>query len=296
MPFEVTREESAPAAIGRVASELAASALAHLDRIGEDPVGAVHEARRNIRSLRALVRLLRGALGEERYAPASAALRDAAHALSPRRDAHVVLGAFDTIAAKLPDELRGEADRLRAALARATDCAEPIDRQASAASARIGGFVESLGAWSAPPAGFEDAAAEGLRRCARRARRRYRDARAEPTPERLHELRKHCKDVREQLRILLPLKPGRFASLSATYDAACDRLGEERDLHLLGQTLATIPESEARRARAEVAEAARLRRVEMTVRGLREAHEATRSSPRELADIVRARWADASVG
>ncbi len=298
MAFEVGRGEAAGAALERVARELARSALDHLARAGEDPVGAVHEARRNIRSLRALLRLLRGPLGEERYAQEAAILRDAARLLSPQRDAHVVMGLFDRLIEELPEPERIAAAPLRDRITRHMDRGRTVAEQAAEAATLVAAFEGSLSEWAGALAGAEDAASDGIRSCARRARRRWREAAEDPLPERLHELRKRCKDVREQLRILRPLKPGPLGKLERRYGRACDRLGEGRDLHLLGETLCAVareaPESAG--AVARVVQIAAARRAELIGPGLRKARSATRSSPRKLAGVVRERWDGAGVG
>ena len=57
------------------------------------PGGSVHGARRRIKQLRSLLRLLRPALGEERFREASIALRDAANALAGHRRAEALVAA-----------------------------------------------------------------------------------------------------------------------------------------------------------------------------------------------------------
>ncbi|MCW3057232.1 MAG: domain containing protein, partial [Solirubrobacterales bacterium] len=66
---------------------------------------AVHEIRKALKRLRALVRLLRHELGEEAFARESAALRDAGRRLAGARDAEVLLDTLDSLLERHPGRL-----------------------------------------------------------------------------------------------------------------------------------------------------------------------------------------------
>src|SRR5262245_61916811 len=68
---------------------------------GEQPLpdAAVHNARKQLKKARADLRLLRTALGSQRYAYENTALRDAARPLTTVRDARVLLDTLDTLGA-----------------------------------------------------------------------------------------------------------------------------------------------------------------------------------------------------
>src|ERR671911_3201873 len=60
------------------------------------PSEAVHEARKDTKKLRALLRLVRYDIGEKAYRRESAAFRDAARELAGARDADVMITTLDT--------------------------------------------------------------------------------------------------------------------------------------------------------------------------------------------------------
>ena len=66
----------------------------------------MHEARKDMKKLRALLRLARGELGEEIFGRENACFRDAARELAGTRDADVMLETLDAL--DLPAGLGGE--------------------------------------------------------------------------------------------------------------------------------------------------------------------------------------------
>src|SRR5918997_4732474 len=76
---------------------------------------AVHEARKDMKKLRALLRLVRGDLGDRVYRRENQCFRDTARELSGMRDADVMLATLGDLEARY-GELPGAAGRLRQAL------------------------------------------------------------------------------------------------------------------------------------------------------------------------------------
>ena len=88
--FEVRPGESVLHAVRRIARHEIDDMLMHL-RAGPRRHEAVHEARKSSKKLRALVRLMRDAIGEKRYRRENTTLRDAVRPLAAMRDAEVPL-------------------------------------------------------------------------------------------------------------------------------------------------------------------------------------------------------------
>src|SRR4051794_8517044 len=63
---------------------------------------SVHEARKHIKKVRALIRLLRPAMGDAFYKRENAALRKAARKMSPIRDAQVRVQTIEKLMARSP--------------------------------------------------------------------------------------------------------------------------------------------------------------------------------------------------
>lgn len=99
--------ESLAEALPRMALGQVDLALELLAR--EDPAttaDTVHETRKALKRLRALLRLLEHQLGSDEYARDSDALRNIAQRLSSARDAEVMLATLDALTARHPRKLR----------------------------------------------------------------------------------------------------------------------------------------------------------------------------------------------
>ena len=193
--------EHVPDGIRRIARGQLVDGHAQLaDASGRDLGEAVHETRKRLKRLRALVRLSRDAIGDEAYERENTAFRMAGRRLSGARDAQVLLETLDAIGERFADELpeRVTADlraHLRDEHERAQTQLRENDSDTTAVLQTLTDAVARTPAWT-----FEDdddfaALAPGLRRVYARGRKRMRAARRDPGPENLHEWRKRVKDL-----------------------------------------------------------------------------------------------------
>ena len=96
--YRLKADESLPDAIGRVARGRIDHALDELrGKSGSTPEEAVHEARKDMKKLRALLRLVYAELGKEAFARENACFRDAARELAGARDADVMLATLKAL-------------------------------------------------------------------------------------------------------------------------------------------------------------------------------------------------------
>lgn len=193
------------------------------------PEEAVHEARKDMKKLRALLRLARGELGEDVYARENACFRDAARELAGTRDADVMLETLDALA--LPSGLGGE---LRKAIQAERDGAPPDGRVAAArsAAAMLREARKRVDEWPLERDTF-DALGEGLERTYRRGRRALRAAQEEPTAEALHDWRKRVKDLWYHQTLLRDLWPPVMRAAGDDAHELSDRLGDDHDIVVL---------------------------------------------------------------
>ena len=303
----------------RLGDGLRRIALAQLDvaieALQEDgaersPEQRVHEARKALKRLRALTRLLRVRLGEIAYERESAALRDAGKRLAPARDAAVLLSTLDALLERQPRKLasgRGVRN-LRAQLKAERDGA--AERALADDATRSGALQElqvlrvRVGDWELSDASDVEALAPALGELYDKGRRRMRRARRvkrDRSGRKLHEWRKRVKDLRyaaeiaqrnverKRLRNPLGVKPGkrkrksRIAREQAEYlrvlakraDDLGELLGEEHDLAVLaGRVRAESKRGEAavlgRRSRRALLKAIAKRRARLRKRALRD--------------------------
>jgi CHAD domain-containing protein len=194
------------------------------------PEEAVHGARKDMKKLRALLRLVRGELGEQRFARENACFRDAARELAGARDADVMVETLGSL--ELPAGLGWELRKVIQA-SRERDGAG-ADREAATrdAIAILKEARKRVGDWPLEDDSFE-ALAGGLRRTYRRGRRDFKAARAEPSVEALHEWRKRVKDLWYHQTLLRRLWPPVMTAVGDEAHELSDRLGDDHDLAVL---------------------------------------------------------------
>src|SRR4051794_31867359 len=90
--------EPGAADVGRILRKQVGKALEALNTDGPLADEVVHDARKRLKKARALLRLLREALGPRIYRRENACLRDAGRPLTEVRDAKVLVDTFDELA------------------------------------------------------------------------------------------------------------------------------------------------------------------------------------------------------
>jgi CHAD domain-containing protein len=204
----------------------------------------VHEVRKAVKRVRALLRVLRGELGRKRYARENSTLRDCARRLAGARDAEVMVATLDGLLKRRPEAFAGSPGvaALRAQLL--------AEREAAAAGgigdAQVRGAVaEELRAvrrrmkrWKPRTRGFK-AVAPGLERLYREGRGGLRtagkDGGGRRNEEALHSWRKRVKDLRYAAETLDRGEKShrRVRRVAREADRLGEMLGEEHDLALL---------------------------------------------------------------
>jgi CHAD domain-containing protein len=217
--------------------------LERLAGVGEDePAAAIHGTRKDLKKLRALLRLVRAELGAELFAAENRRYRDAARLLSGSRDAQIKLETLvalrRTAGDELPaaetalweSELEAERDAATAALG-AEDAGRIGEALAAIASGR-----EAIGAWPLEHEGWE-LVGPGLRRAYRDGRKGMKRVRKEPTAENVHAWRKRVKDLWYQLRLLEQAWPAPLAATAEQAHELTELLGDHHDLAVLAEDL-----------------------------------------------------------
>lgn len=232
-----TASAAALAAVGR--RELASLG----DVLGAaKPGDSVHGARRRIKQLRSLLRLLRRCLDDAAFAGTDGALRAAADALAGHRRAEALVAAAGKLEAGMNHDgfWRGVADAHRAAHAAEGDPAAALAEARAAIAAAAG----QLGYASLRP-GSDAAIAEAFLATYAKARKRLRCALRSGDATRLHEARKVVIHHLHQLSLLLPRRARRRNALEGLREI----LGDLNDLDELEQLApdATVSARDRRR-------------------------------------------------
>jgi CHAD domain-containing protein len=243
--YRLEPNEDVRAGILRTGREQLDTALhAFNDEISDDPVEAVHTARKAIKKERSLLRLTRGALPAKRRRAENAALRRAARGLSDARDAEVMVQTLDQLsqrfAGQLPEStfaavrepLERARDAHRAQLADSARVPQAAG-QLTGARARIDGWQLRSGGWAA--------LGPGLERSYRRGRQAMRDAERQRSAERMHAWRKRVKDLWYQERFLAPVGGPAIRGQAKDLQRLSDLLGDHHDLVVLRRRLTDEP-------------------------------------------------------
>ena len=236
--FKLKRKESEAEGIRRVAHERIEEATTLLRDERGDPVEAVHRARKEMKKLRATLKLVRPRLGDKTYRRENRRFRDAGRTLSEVRDAQIRAETVDKLAERFGDDPppRGWW-ALRAVIVGESGAddseLEPLRERTAAEIEHGDARIER---WPLDSGGFA-LLRPGLKRSYRRARKCSRDARDDPSDARLHEWRKRSKDLWYQLRLVRRSWPEVIGATADEAHELSDRLGDDHDLVVLAAHL-----------------------------------------------------------
>jgi CHAD domain-containing protein len=292
--FSLVAEETVPDGVRRIARGQIEAAVDVLSADG-DRESAVHEARKSIKRTRTLLRLARADLDPGTYGFENDTLRNIARRLAVARDSQVMVETLESVSKRFAEEmpleqLEGLRSRLVAEHEEAQRRLEADQLLLDSAIRRLEATRARVPAWTFAHEDFR-ALAPGLRRIHRRGRRAGKDARSEPSPENLHELRKRAKDLWHATQVLRNAGPSRLRKLRRGAHELSDLLGEDHDLALLRTT--------ALRHRRELADPAALaallgvidrRRSQLERRALARADRLYATKPKALVRSVERRW------
>jgi CHAD domain-containing protein len=238
MSYEFGVEEPVRGAILRTAREQLDHAVSQLSEgINEDPVKAIHDARKAIKKERSLLRLTSAAMPARQRRRENAVLREAGRRLSGARDADVMIASVESLSERFSGQLP------------ATTFAALREHLESRRSAQSGGSllddraVGELGSvrvrvddWEITKDGWQ-AIDAGLTQSYRRGREAFGRARATRSLEDLHAWRKRVKDLWYHARLLAPAGGPVVAGQAKDADLLAELLGDDHDLGVLRDTL-----------------------------------------------------------
>jgi CHAD domain-containing protein len=291
MSFKVKRKEAVPDSLSRIARKGVEKALKSCEK---EELESIHATRKQIKRLRALLRLVRRQAGNKQVEEILDCLRDAAGYLAPPRDAHVQSEALkQLLGRKRPRKSSERLNAIRAELER--NCHEEAARFRQQKSARqVYAILKRVPAkfkklnfkhegWSALGPGMKKTyhAAREARECAVR----------DPAAENFHEWRKRVKDLLYHVEFLQPIWPEQMCALAAELDSLGELLGDDHDLHMLRQT--AIKKSVKPEVDAETAELFALidpRQKELRANALKLGNRILREKPSDFCDRLHGYW------
>jgi CHAD domain-containing protein len=268
MAFKFEIQETLLKAIPRVARERIDRVIESLSEKPQPSAESIHEARKNLKSLRALLRLARGSIDEEIRVRENLFFRDAGRSLSTIREPQALLEALEFFTKRRRGNSGSSTPKQTSIRAFTEKARREIERDLingvppgtlknllnglREARRRTGLWLAGVG--SGQENEWEIFVGNGLRQTYRKAKNlvwQFEVIGYETADDKdWHELRKICKALGYQLRLLKPIWPGMVVALGDQIDQLTDRLGDANDLSILRGKILSQPydPSEAHRS------------------------------------------------
>jgi CHAD domain-containing protein len=238
MAFCFKRKESVSKAIRRLGRERIEDAL---ECLKDCPNGeAIHCARKDIKKVRAVLRLVRTGLDGKGCRRVAKPLREAAKYLAEPRDALVKVKTLENVMRHFkgqlaPTALRQVRGELRKRFDKEMNCfaREKNKKATERVLRRVVKELEHLEVngkgWKVLGPGVKAAYADG--------KRAYQIAVKDSAPENFHEWRKRVKDLWYQITLLRRMWPEQMDAIARELETLGESLGDHHDLIMLRQTV-----------------------------------------------------------
>jgi CHAD domain-containing protein len=259
MAFKFDIRETFLKAIPRIARERIDRVIESLSEKPHPGAESIHEARKDLKSLRALMRLVRGSIDDGVRERENLFFREAGRSLSTIRDPQALLETLEHFNSQHRDhsslstskqksfgvfneKIRGEIEKnLVVGLAPGT--VRKLLKELRVAKRRMALWFE--GVLARPGDEWEIFVGTGLRRTYRKARNlvwQFEMMGHETADDQSwHELRKCAKALGYQLRLLKTIWPAMMSALVDELDRLADRLGNANDLAMLRDKILDEP-------------------------------------------------------
>ncbi len=205
------------------------------------PETEIHEARKSIKRIRALLRLAREGLGDRVFRAENARFRTIAARLAPARDDHVILQTILLLETHADGEARAALTRLRAAvIAHGNGSLQERGQGIAEANTALERAARRFRRLAIQPDDFATLA-KGLTRSYRRGLKWFAQAYAENSDEAFHEWRKCVQAHWRHMSLLSKVWPAVFEARVAAARELSQILGDDHDLAILKARLPMLP-------------------------------------------------------
>ena len=234
MAFCLKKKESISKATRRLGRERLEDAVACLKE--GHRAEAIHCARKDIKKVRAVMRLVRPRIKKKKFVRLTRPLRDAANHLAAPRDAYIKAQTLRKLAHHFKGQLApGALRHVRADLRKDFD--DELKRfgqnhTASAVEKALCQVMKALERLKINGRGWR-ALSPGVKAAYREGRRAYQRARKDPSPENFHRWRKRTKDLWYHVRLLHPVWPEQMEAMAGELEALSESVGDDHDLVVL---------------------------------------------------------------
>jgi CHAD domain-containing protein len=239
--FSISNDESISGNIRRILLDQIAYIRRHAGKKQKDIHRSIHEIRKSIKRIRAVLRMVRDEIGYSSYYRENVFYRDLSRKLSEIRNYEVLSDSIHNLQADLSNtipaaafkplemELNKQREEISGDLIRLTQLLKEISGEMDDAKERIHDFMMEHDDFRALEG--------GIIRIYRQGRRYLHDIREDPDPTRLHDMRKRMKYFWYQVDLLQPIFPGPMKAYARTLETITESLGVYHDLVVLQEFL-----------------------------------------------------------
>ncbi len=242
MAFRLKSDTSIATEIRRIVLRQLEVAISELRTVG-DPESdeAIHDARRRVKKIRAILRLVQPVL-DKAYRAVDRDLKDVSRMLAPVADGQGIIATLDQLAHRYRKTLpKRSVASIRARLrdrGAHTDHEADVQGVVETAAARLKSERDRLKQWTIRGEGFE-AIAPGLEESYRRARQAMIHAWAKPKAAHYHAFRRYVKDHWFHVRLVEDRCGNHLMGYQKRIEALDGVLGEYHNVILLRDVLIT---------------------------------------------------------
>lgn len=236
MAYRIARPDQVDAEIRQLMRDRLQQAIEHIDAYQDGESTGIHETRKRIKEIRALLHLVQEDLGNLHTAE-NQWFRERARMLGDIRDAQAMLEAFDKLKAHQAEQMPDtDLDTFHRHLIEQVEQALQADinlpLRLKALQADFEAAQERVSSWPLRHSGFK-LLQTGLQDIYRRGRRAMRLAYAEPSAVHFHDWRKRVKDHWYHSRLLESIWPAELQVRIDALKTLSDLLGDDHDLEML---------------------------------------------------------------
>ncbi|MEO1545072.1 MAG: CHAD domain-containing protein, partial [Pseudomonadota bacterium] len=261
MAYSFSVREDPEKAVHRILVGQYALARSQL-RSPKDLESTIHETRKCLKRARALLRLIEPAVGPKDFKKHDRRARDIANSLAKRRDLDVMFSTIEALKQRCQDKSESLSQalglmeqaltaRLDAHLPREADRKKLSSSEANAISAARAQLDDAIKATHrlklsdpSPRHPIESLVRPGLVKTYKKGHRQYRAIPTSSREEDWHELRKSVQAHWRQMALLKKAWPDWFLARVELARDMSEHLGNDHDLFVLKNMLATIPQSD----------------------------------------------------
>ena len=289
MSFVFKPDESVSDGARRIVSEEMTTAAGQL-RNGADGQRdtAVHEARKSIKKVRSILRLVRSEIGDTRRIE-NVRLRNVGRRLSQARDAAVLIEVLDSLAADssglVPQRVWTSVRRRLVARKEKLQRELDMDALAERSARQLESVLVRMKRWSLGGDGFQSIA-PGFENAFRNGAEGLAHAHSDRSPAAFHEWLKRVKDHWYHVRLMQDIWPGMLEAYARTLKELETLLGDDHNLTVLQDLMAAEFPKEAQ-ALAPVIEK---KQSELRERALAAGQRIYRVKPKRLKKTMNVLW------